>query len=83
MLINATNSPPDFDSFDQYLRYIAVNFGYSSLLTLRSPKEMIEGYTDPYVMKWFIFSMLFLLGIISTCLMICYVLKYRKLSKDL
>ena len=36
-----------------------------------------------FVMKWFIFSLLLLLGLISTGLTICYSLKYRKLHKEL
>ena len=35
------------------------------------------------IMKWFIFSTLLLLGIISAGLTICYCLKYRKLRKEI
>ena len=31
------------------MRSIAINFGLSGVLTIRSPREMIEGYTDPLV----------------------------------
>ena len=50
MLLNA-NFSDDFDGFDQYLRSVALNFGLSSLLTIRSPKEMIDGYIDPHLEK--------------------------------
>lgn len=39
----------EFPSFDGYLRSVAINFGLSGVLTVRTPKEMIEGYTDPLV----------------------------------
>ena len=38
-----------FPQFDEYLRFITINFGLSGLLTYRSPREIIEGYTDPLV----------------------------------
>ena len=38
-----------FIGFDAYLRSIAINFGLSGVLTIRSPREMIEGYADPLV----------------------------------
>ena len=41
--------PAYFPSFDSYLRFVTVNFGLEGLLTLRSPRELIEGYTDPLV----------------------------------
>jgi len=28
---------------------MTINFGLSGLITVRSPREMIEGYTDPLV----------------------------------
>lgn len=36
-------------SFNQYLRSITINFGLSGVLTLRSPREMIDGYYDPLI----------------------------------
>lgn len=38
-----------FPAFEGYLRSITINFGLSGLITVRSPREMIEGYTDPLV----------------------------------
>ena len=38
-----------FPDFDDYLRFVTINFGMEGMLTVRSPKEMIEGYTDPLV----------------------------------
>ena len=43
-------------------------------------KEFKPQYVS-MIMKWFIFSMLLLLGLISTGLMIHYIQKYRKLIK--
>ena len=34
---------------DEYLRFVTINFGLSGLLTVRTPREMIEGYNDPLV----------------------------------
>jgi len=39
----------EFANFDGYLRSVAINFGLSGVLTVRSPRELIEGYTDPLV----------------------------------
>lgn len=39
----------EFSNFDGYLRSVAINFGLSGVLTVRSPREVIEGYTDPLV----------------------------------
>lgn len=41
--------PSYFPQFDDYLRSVTINFGLSGLLTVRSPREMIEGYTDPLI----------------------------------
>ena len=30
---------------------MAINFGLSGVLTSRSPREMLEGYTDPFLAK--------------------------------
>ena len=38
-----------FPNLDEYLRSITINFGLSGLLTVRSPKEMIDGYYDPLI----------------------------------
>ena len=38
-----------YDHLDEYLRFITINMGLSGVLTKRSPREMIEGYTDPLV----------------------------------
>ena len=38
-----------FPGFNDYLRSVAINFGLSGLVTVRTPREMIEGYTDPLV----------------------------------
>lgn len=32
-----------------YLKYIALNLGLGGLFTLRTPAELIEGYTDPHI----------------------------------
>lgn len=42
-------TPSYFPEFNSYLRFITVNFGLSGLLTYRTPRELIEGYTDPLV----------------------------------
>ena len=34
---------------DKYMKHVAINFGLSSLITQRSPREMIEGYIDPLI----------------------------------
>ena len=31
------------------MNHVAINFGLSGLLTQRSPREMIEGYFDPFI----------------------------------
>ena len=33
-------------NFNAYLDYMALNVGFGSLITSRSPREMIEGYSD-------------------------------------
>ena len=49
MLLFPQQTPSYFPEFDSYLRFITVNFGLSGLLTYRTPREVIEGYTDPLV----------------------------------
>lgn len=38
-----------FPSFNSYLRFVTVNFGLEGMITYLSPRQMIEGYTDPLV----------------------------------
>lgn len=35
--------------FNEYLRFITVNFGLEGLLVNRSPQELIDGYEDPLI----------------------------------
>lgn len=49
MLLYPEQIPKEFPGFDAYLRSVAINFGLSGVLTIRSPREIIEGYTDPLV----------------------------------
>lgn len=38
-----------FPAFNTYLRFTTVNFGLEGLITIRTPREMTEGYTDELV----------------------------------
>lgn len=49
MLLYPNDIPEAFPSFDGYLRSVAINFGLSGVLTIRSPRDMIEGYNDPLI----------------------------------
>ena len=40
---------PNFPDMQTYLRSVTVNFGLSGLLMYRTPRDVIEGYTDPLV----------------------------------
>ena len=46
---NTTIKPDFMPNFNDYLRFATINFGLSGLITVRSPREMIDGYTDPLV----------------------------------
>ena len=39
------------DGFKRYLRYTTIQAGMFGLFTVRSPREIIEGYTDPLVLS--------------------------------
>ena len=41
--------PEYYPEFDTYCRSVTVNFGLSGLLSVHTPREMIEGYNDPLV----------------------------------
>jgi len=49
VLLYPKKIPSYFPQMDGYLRSVAINFGLSGLITIRTPREMIEGYTDPLV----------------------------------
>lgn len=37
--------------YDDYSRYVTINFGLGGFFTKRSAKEMLEGYTDNSLLK--------------------------------
>ena len=49
VLLYPEDIPTEFPSFDAYLRSVAINFGLSGALSIHTPREMIEGYSDPLI----------------------------------
>ena len=39
------------ESFQNYIRFITMNYGVTGMFTYKSPREMIEGYEDPLISK--------------------------------
>ena len=39
------------ESFQSYLKFVTLNYGVSGMFTYKTPREMIEGYTDPLIAK--------------------------------
>ena len=38
-----------FDGFKKYLKYVTIQGGMFGIFTERTPRELIEGYTDPLI----------------------------------
>ena len=49
MLLYPENVPAIWPQFNTYCRSVTVNFGLSGLMSVHTPREMIEGYNDPLV----------------------------------
>jgi hypothetical protein len=48
-LLFPTLTPSFFPELNTYLRFVTVNFGLTGLVTYRTPREYIEGFTDPLI----------------------------------
>lgn len=35
--------------YKEYVQYVTINFGLGGFYTFRSPREVLEGYTDPFL----------------------------------
>ena len=77
-LVKSSETQPEHGHF-----FPLVFVDRSSKLTQDQVNKDFKPQHVSMIMKWFIFSMLLFLGLISTGLMICYSLKYRKLRKEL
>ena len=49
VLLYSDKTPNYLPSFDTYLRFVTINFGLTGLVAPFTPRQVIEGYTDPLV----------------------------------
>lgn len=51
VLLGLKKMPETLPDFDKYLRFVSINFGLSGLLTVHTPREVIDGYDDPLIQQ--------------------------------